>query len=578
MVRSMYAGVAGMRAHQTRMDAIGNNISNVNTYGFKSSRATFRDSYYQAMRGAAAATSTRGGTNPSDIGYGAQISSIDVLHEQSTFSNTGNPLDVAIAGEGYLQVQDSDGNIYYTRAGMLDIDAMGNVVDSNGNFVLGVSGNPLGKAADKQKIQVNIPSVNPAPGEVEETINSIKYKIKASNATEDSNVNFTFLSDATLPQGQPAKALLTSSGITIALNATAQFKNMGEVESAINTAIRAANNGADHPAGTFSISADPNVDATKFDNNGKGYLTGAEIAGTNYSYNYGKLTLPPDELGNPAVSQKPYSLFNFKEVGSKFGDGFADPNAPANGVAYALNYVAADKEFTMTVQVDGVTYTGTFSLAAAKDGCSVMLKNGGSLDDSITLQCPSLTTLVDNTTTVPKPTIDETKADLGLPNMAYGGLTVTDANYQVTASRPANDLGLGSKSFLLKNGTEGGAQSVKDLNGISIGADGVISASHPIHGTIEIGRIDLAVFNNDAGLQQSGNTYFTLSKNSGEPSLVKAGTHGSGSLKNSALEQSNVDLSQEFSDMITTQRGFQANSRLITVSDTMLEELINLKR
>ena len=101
MVRSMYSGVSGMKAHQTRMDVIGNNIANVNTYGYKSSRATFRDTFYQNVRNASAGSDTRGGVNPSSVGYGSTISSIDVMMGTSTMTSTGNPLDVAISGEGF---------------------------------------------------------------------------------------------------------------------------------------------------------------------------------------------------------------------------------------------------------------------------------------------------------------------------------------------------------------------------------------------------------------------------------------------------------------------------------------------
>lgn len=104
MVRSLYSGVAGMVTHQSKMDVIGNNISNVSTYGYKSSRATFRDVYYQTSSSASAATATSGGTNPTQIGYGAKLGSVDVNHSQSVMSTTGYTLDVAIAGEGYLQV------------------------------------------------------------------------------------------------------------------------------------------------------------------------------------------------------------------------------------------------------------------------------------------------------------------------------------------------------------------------------------------------------------------------------------------------------------------------------------------
>ncbi|MEG2770437.1 MAG: flagellar hook-basal body complex protein, partial [Oscillospiraceae bacterium] len=147
-----------------------------------------------------------------------------------------------------------------------------------------------------------------------------------------------------------------------------------------------------------------------------------------------------------------------------------------------------------------------------------------------------------------------------------------------TASRQSLDLGISLKPIILKGGTEGGPQSVNDLTSISIGANGVITGFHSVHGMIELGRIDLATFPNTQGLQQAGNTYFTTSPNSGSSILATPGSNGCGILKSSSLEMSNVDLSNEFSDMITTQRGFQANSRLITVSDTMLEELINLKR
>ena len=102
--------------------------------------------------------------------------------------------------------------------------------------------------------------------------------------------------------------------------------------------------------------------------------------------------------------------------------------------------------------------------------------------------------------------------------------------------------------------------------------------THEIYGVVELGRIDLATFSNPAGLAKVGNTYFETTLNSGDPIVVNAGTEGTGQLMASTLEASNVDLSNEFSDMIMTQRGFQASSRVITVSDTMLEELINLKR
>lgn len=171
--------------------------------------------------------------------------------------------------------------------------------------------------------------------------------------------------------------------------------------------------------------------------------------------------------------------------------------------------------------------------------------------------------------------------------LAVGDQKIAAGNYTfptvkggdpATPSTPSDDLGFSSSSFKLANGTDGGAVELKDLTGIIIGADGIITASHAILGRKEVGRIDLANFDNNAALDQSGNSYYSESLNSGAPGVSLAGTDGTGTLKTSSLEMSNVDLSQEFADMITTQRGFQANSRMITVSDTLLEELVNLKR
>jgi len=149
---------------------------------------------------------------------------------------------------------------------------------------------------------------------------------------------------------------------------------------------------------------------------------------------------------------------------------------------------------------------------------------------------------------------------------------------KLEASTKSKDVGLGSTTFAMRGGTEGGSQSAQDLTAIGITKDGVLYGIHPEMGEVELGRIDLAVFENPRGLTQVGNTYFAESLNSGEPKVVVPGTEGSGELVTGTLEASNVDLSNEFTSMITTQRGFQANSRIITVSDTMLEELINLKR
>ncbi len=136
-MKALYSGVSGMRSHQTKMDVIGNNIANVNTYGFKTQRATFRDIYYQTIKNPGAPGDDRGGTNASQVGYGAQIGSVDTIHTISGYSPTNKSTDIYINGEGYLAVKSTSGETLYTRLGALNFDEAGNLVDVNGYRVLG---------------------------------------------------------------------------------------------------------------------------------------------------------------------------------------------------------------------------------------------------------------------------------------------------------------------------------------------------------------------------------------------------------------------------------------------------------
>ena len=161
MIRSLYSGVAGLTSHQTKMDVIGNNIANVNTYGFKSSRTSFSDVYYQSVKSATGGTETFAGNNPSTIGYGVQVASIDKDMSQSSFQSTNRKLDLAISGDGFFAVgtftSQADGSapadttspsaLTYTRMGNFGIDSMGNLVANNNMFVLGTRNTDAGLVA-----------------------------------------------------------------------------------------------------------------------------------------------------------------------------------------------------------------------------------------------------------------------------------------------------------------------------------------------------------------------------------------------------------------------------------------------
>ncbi len=640
MNRAMFSGVAGMKSHQTKMDVIGNNIANVNTYGYKSQRAVFSDIYYQTLSGASQGTTARGGTNPSMVGYGSSLLAVQSQMTQSSMQNTGFGMDVAISGEGYLQVQDADGNIFYTKAGMLSYDSNGYLVDINGNFVLGSKGANGKPGTSKIKLD-DIGAVSAAKSKFETTINGKKFTMTSANATNKGNVSFSFASSEALPIGQDAQAIISGSSINIMFNAKSNFADISAVNKAINDAIKTANGGVAHEAGNFTMTVEPAF---------TGPLTGAQLVGTNFGYDKGSITLPNGGI---------FGGFEFVSVGDEF-------NAGGQDVVFNLERKVdkGEESFVLTAKAGGKTYTNTILASQMNTPGQVVLRNGTSTTDTITLSFPSYTDVITSgklsnasqwTLTKPagdwqkshfdngevlgglgltlgnnmefpvtqmdltyddtkqkftltftpsgvgatKKTLEFSKTDAGqtkvvdgcsiaLPSydkllsasaqnaVKYDAVTVDKA--KVKDSKPSSDLGLGNTSFTLKDGTTGGTITLDQLTSINIGSDGSVSVYHAEKGLTVAGKITLATFANPNGLQQEGNNYFSTTVNSGEAVLADPGTNGTGGLKSSSLEMSNVDLSNEFAEMITCQRGFQANSRIITVSDTMLEELINLKR
>ena len=548
MNRAMFSGVAGMKSHQTKMDVIGNNIANVNTYGFKSQRAVFSDIYYQTLRSGSTGTANRGGVSPSTVGYGSTLAGTQTQMSQSSMQNTGFGLDVAITGEGFLQVMDADGNIFYTKAGMLDYDSNGYLTDINGNFVLGsatADGDP-----GSQKIRLTSVGAVPAQAaSVTQSINGIEYTIKASNSDKAGNVSITMTSSEELPAGQDVVANISNTGaITLTFNAYSKFDDWNKLNDAINKAITEANNGVQHKGGTFTISAsNPDV----LTNGGQG-LTGAQLIGGNFGVDLGSVTGMDDGVFGDAGM-----------VVEKVSTDFAGTGAGT----FSANYNNATSQWDITLTIGGVQYTGSLGkdtlsssiLLKAADGSYVQVSNPG----------------YDKFNSAYK------TANPTGNNPPQAGDTWTNGNGTATPnftpSTPSKDLGFGSYPFVLQGGTAGGAVTLDEMN-VAIGTDGSVVVSNSEIGDVTVGRITLANFANPSALAAAGNNYFTASANSGEPQLAEPGQNGTGALKTSALEMSNVDLSAEFADMITTQRGFQANSRIITVSDTMLEELINLKR
>ena len=347
MSRAMFSGVAGMQAEQTKMDVIGNNIANVNTYGYKAQRAIFSDVYYQTLNAATRGTATQGGTDPSTVGVGATMMTVQTLPKQSAMQTTGYGMDVAISGEGYLQVMDGSGNVFYTKAGMLGWDAnTGYLVDMNGNFVLGDQGTAKGDGMQKIKLD-NVGAVQPKAASKSENIDGVNYTVSAQKASKDGNLSVNYVSSDQLPIGKPVDVSISNGTVVVTLNAKSKFASLDDLNNKVNSAILVANNGKALDCGDITLSTDT---SSAF---AAGGLTGQQIAEANTGYDYGSI----DDLPSSGM----FGGFKLDSVGSAFENGanaravFKLTRTPVDATT------GAEDSFTMTCKIGAKTYTGTVS-------------------------------------------------------------------------------------------------------------------------------------------------------------------------------------------------------------------------
>jgi flagellar hook protein FlgE len=452
----MFSGVSGLRAHQTRMDVIGNNIANVNTVGFKSGRVTFKEIFSQTVRGAAAPDSQtgRGGTNPMQVGLGISVSSIDTLHTRGSLQRTDNPTDLAIEGEGFFIVKGGKDDTYrFTRAGNFGLDKLGNLVNPDGMNVYGWQ------------------------------------QLKEGSTTE-------------YDTEQPLEAINIYEGKrTISAKETSKAVFEGNLDASLTGPVSSKSEPAlfDDTAGPYTYTDIlTNVD-------------GKETFSVPYTIY--------DKLGNEYT----ITLTFVKNI----VDDTTDPAQPTT------------QWFWYTDQVDPSTDIGAQGY--------VKFDENGKITEGQTASMDFIPPVEAGTNQFPV-TLD------------FSNLT----QFKTDGSVKATDV----------NGYPPGK-----LVTFNIGSDGVITGVYSNGEQQSLGMVGLAFFENPAGLQKVGANLYIPTTNSGDfKKGVKPGTEGVGTLSPGTLEMSNVDLSKEFTEMITTQRGFQANSRIITTSDEMLQELVNLKR
>lgn len=557
-MKSLYSGVSGLKTHNQRMDVIGNNIANVNTTGFKTGTVTFKDVYYQTKTSGSGGDGTSGGVNPKQVGYGASLGTIGQVMTQSGFTYSDSIYDCALQGEGFFQVMDDAGNIFYTRSGIFNVDNAGNLTDANGYIVLGVTGDPTGVSASSQRISLIVPDVQNNVASATRTVTGgYSVTISAAEYGPNGNISITF------QNSEVPFASFSGSNLMVQLDLSQEFATQQDFEDAVNAAIRAG--GVNIPEGVLPIKIE--FDSTPAD-------TSAVAASNIMEFTIASA----DEDGE---AEKMYLKFDV-DVAGEFGNKY-EINMSASKTATSVTAKWSDGVLSITVPGGTDSETGEPLYNVTLEDIQNAINKAAGMTDS-----DGDGIYDDEGTGNDKLKITVTAVD---ENGEEGGTDVDGWDFASSLKTNTKRLGLsgGADNFYnevatslatvkLENGRFEAAQTHQELSIVVIENDGVIYGEHPVHGRLLLGRIDVVTFANPGGLSQVGTSYWKATPASGEAEVKIAGEDGSAEIVQGALEMSNVDLSQEFSDMIITQRGFQANSRIITVSDTMLEELINLKR
>jgi flagellar hook protein FlgE len=542
MMRSLYAAVSGLKGNQTYMDVIGNNIANVNTVGYKSSNVTFQDMLSQTLQGASSPSGTQGGTNPMQVGLGVGVGSISTNFTDGSTQSTGISTNLAISGDGFFVVG-TPTNQMYTRSGDFTTDQQGNFVNSAGYSVLGWSANASGVVDTTQPISaLQIPVGSTMAAKVSTTITL------AGNL----NGGATALDAATVSSNAAAAATAAASLVTA-------------VGTSTNTATQTAVTAAQTAAAAAQTAAAAFASAATADAKAAAAITALDAA--NAAVTAAKAAANAVAADTTMTSDDKAAAVTAAAALSEATSATAATNDSAQPVSYDL-YDTQGNKYTLTgaitkTGVNSWTFIPSKTIIGGTDGkTTVATVTGGSSTIKFNADGTFDTSTVFNALT-----IDPT----GGPYEGAGAFIVQPITLTTTPMTQN-----GSDSTAKISDTDGYAAGT--LNGKTIGTDGVIVGSFTNGKTQAIGQVALAIFNNPDGLLSAGGNLYTKTTNSGEAQIGKAGTGGRGKFTPGSLEMSNVDLAQQFTNMIVAQRAFQANSKIITTDDNMLEELVNLKR
>lgn len=524
MMRSLFSGVSGLKTHQTRMDVIGNNIANVNTVAYKSSSMTFSELMYQTTQSASGANAATGraGINAKQIGLGVVGGAINTsITTEGASQTTGNPFDLRITGDSFFVVSNGSEN-YFTRAGAFYVDGVGNLaMTSNGFTVMGWQPDTTDPTIIKKDTVsalriMSAANMTSAPEATTEAYISGIIDKNSSNLTSDSGqaVNMSFYDD-------------------LGYSYTAKYAIYGYTEGqAVATTERVtagdsywvSDGGTGYTQRVLTDTDVTNGTLLYSDNTGTALIDKTALAEGIYRMELEDIV---DSTGTSLTKKYNTTLSNIAKMGTTAG----------YELTTYLKYNKADGSFSGYSSDGGTTYSTNTDLNDVKAKLTFDKSVFAAAPEAINISLKE-STMYDNKGTA---TIGATSGDY-------------DGRY---------------------TGRKLGAMS-----GVSIETSGKIFASYDNGTTKLLGQIAVANFANASGLEKQGENLYSATQNSGAFDGIgeEVDADGTGKINSGVLEMSNVDLSSEFTEMITTQRGFQANSRIITVSDTMIEELVNLKR
>lgn len=573
MMRSMYSAVSGLKTHQTKMDVIGNNIANVNTVAFKSSSVVFQDVLYQMTSnasGANAATGT-GGVNAKQIGLGVTTGATNLsITTSGAAETTGRAFDIRLSDQSttnFFVVNNGSENLF-TRAGSFYVDGAGNLcMTSTGYTVMGWQVDPTTGNIKKDTVSAlrvmqtsNLTSAPEATTQAnvsgiidknDKDVLSDNGLIKTLTFFDNLGYSYTarFAMKSTGTDGKytvELEKILNSDGTTF-YDASTQQTSDGKT---VNVEDIFGKKETNITLGTYK-----QVQSGYFLNtDGKIYVGSSAVTSKLLTYDDASKSFECKDGSGP------YSLKQVYGISDAMQSKINPPTGTTATVTATVN--AGTGVLTLTGDVTDYeiafsTKDGTFSGVGERDTYNAdgSVNKAGSKANTVTL---NMSKLGNNPTQFDDITID------------FSGLK--DAN---NGGKSTAVMSTGS----IDDGVTGKGKKLGAMIGISIDNNGLITGTYDNGNTETLGQIAVAQFANASGLEKVGENCYRTTLNSGEFDGIGVEISADGSSMTSGeLEMSNVDLSTEFTQMIITQRGFQANSRIITTSDTLLEELVNLKR